>query len=181
MLYTAFLRGINVGGHRKIKMAELRSLLENQGCTRVKTYIQSGNIVFEADENTMTGKRLENLILEHYGFEVSIVLLSSQELKQILISFPFGENHPDTAGNKTVFTFIDSAKSSSGEEINKLKEFAGSSEKLVYSKQGYWLHCPEGYGKTKLSNALIEKKLGKSATTRNLRTLKAMVLLTEET
>jgi uncharacterized protein (DUF1697 family) len=185
MLFIAFLRGINVGGHKTIKMAELRSLLENQGCTKVRTYIQSGNIVFDQSVELITEEMFKNLLLEHFGFDIAVIILTADKLKEILRDFPFGDDHPDTVGNKTVFTFIntaiDTAENEVSDEINMLKKFVGSSEKLVYSKQGYWLYCPEGYGKTKLSNALIEKKLKLSATTRNLRTLKAMVLLTEET
>lgn len=91
-IYTALLRGINVGGKNKIKMAELRLLLEGAGLVRVETYIQSGNVIFESEEGEEElKKKLEDKIRERFGFSVSVILRTSGQLEQLIKSCPYTE------------------------------------------------------------------------------------------
>ncbi len=88
--YIAWLRGINVGGHKKIKMETLRGLLESMGLQKVKTYIQSGNVIFQADEEEKTlQKKIEDKILEEFGFDVTVMLRTQHELEEAISSVPF--------------------------------------------------------------------------------------------
>ncbi|SFD99734.1 Uncharacterized conserved protein, DUF1697 family [Bacillus sp. OV194] len=91
--YIAWLRGINVGGHKKIKMETLRGLLESMGLQKVKTYIQSGNVILQADEEErMLQKKIEDKILEEFGFDVTVMLRTQHELEEAISSVPFDLN-----------------------------------------------------------------------------------------
>src|SRR3954453_19881462 len=89
-IYIALLRGINVGKHHRIKMADLKSLLETMGLTKVKTYIQSGNVLFEAkDEAEQLSQRLEDEISKTFGFPVPVILRTAEEYEQIIRDCPY--------------------------------------------------------------------------------------------
>lgn len=89
-IYIALLRGINVGGHNKIKMADLRAALENEGLLRVQTYIQSGNILFESsDEEAEVRLKLEKLIAREFGIALTVILRTAEELERIVAQRPF--------------------------------------------------------------------------------------------
>lgn len=92
--YITLLKGINVGGHKKLPMAELRSLLEKLGFDQVQTYIQSGNAIFKSTEkNTqIIEEKISNLILETFGFEVSVLVLTRNQLSRIFDYCPFNED-----------------------------------------------------------------------------------------
>ncbi|UUZ86223.1 DUF1697 domain-containing protein [Paenibacillus sp. P26] len=89
-VYIALLRGINVGGKNKIKMADLKRTLESMGLSRVQTYIQSGNVLFESGETEEALKvRLEREIEKVFGIELSVILRTAEELKRIVTNCPF--------------------------------------------------------------------------------------------
>ncbi|KEO81838.1 DUF1697 domain-containing protein [Tumebacillus flagellatus] len=90
-IYAALLRGINVGGNNKIKMADLRKLLEETGLRRVQTYIQSGNVVFEADESTPESleRQIEEGIRQAFGMSISVLVRTGEEFKRIVEESPF--------------------------------------------------------------------------------------------
>lgn len=92
MTYIALLRGINVGTSKRIKMADLRTLLTDIGLGRVETYIQSGNVLFESDDaEDLLGQRLEQAMAKSFGFSVSVVLRSAEELDRLIRDCPFSE------------------------------------------------------------------------------------------
>lgn len=92
-IFIALLRGINVGGHHKIKMADLKSLLESMGLHKVKTYIQSGNVLFEAEEEeAQLTKRMEEKLNHTFGFPVPVVLRTAEELRQITLDCPYSSD-----------------------------------------------------------------------------------------
>ena len=98
--YVSLLRGINVGGHKKIKMAELRELYESVGFTAVKTYLQSGNVVFAAEESDRLSiaRELESAIKAHYGYEVSVLIRDLTDLEAVIAgnAFPSKSNEDPT-------------------------------------------------------------------------------------
>lgn len=97
-VYIALLRGINVGGHNKIKMAELRLALERIGLTQVQTYIQSGNVLFESDEGEeQLRNRIENEIQKEFGLTISIILRTAKELEWIADNCPFSDHEVSEA------------------------------------------------------------------------------------
>jgi len=90
-IYIGLLRGINVGGHHKIKMADLKNLLEMMGLQKVKTYIQSGNVLFESEEDAeQLSKRIEDELNNTFGFPVPVVLRTLEKLQQVIEDCPFG-------------------------------------------------------------------------------------------
>ncbi|WP_442603939.1 DUF1697 domain-containing protein [Paenibacillus sp. KN14-4R] len=89
-IYCALLRGINVSGHNMIKMAELKKMFEEMGYGRVQTYINSGNILFESEEDELTiQERLEQGIKEVFGFQIAVILRTAEEIERILAKCPF--------------------------------------------------------------------------------------------
>lgn len=172
--YIAFLRGINVSGQKRIKMADLKAGLRESGFKKAATYIQSGNLILHCEEQTITGiqRRVEAIILKYYGFKVPVLITTPKELQIILEAYPFKK-----AENKNqYFTLLYAAasKSLTQQELNKL-EF--SSEDFKITNACVYLNCKEGAGKAKLNTSLIESKLKVAATTRNLRTMQKMIEL----
>src|SRR6187399_408069 len=87
--YIALLRGINVSGHKKIKMPDLKAMFEALGFTNVHTYIQSGNVVFESKSATGLESKISAKILEQFGFEVSVICRTAKEMEQVITRNPY--------------------------------------------------------------------------------------------
>jgi uncharacterized protein (DUF1697 family) len=166
-VYITLLRGINVGGHKLIKMAELKDILFSAGFRNVQTYIQSGNVVFESDETAVSEIELNIRlgIKGKYGFDVEVMVREVDEFRKIVATNPF----PEAEGNKLYVTFFQETPTNIPyEELDKVKS---ESEVYLFQAQIMFLYCPEGYGQTNISNAFIEKKLKTVATTRNMNTI----------
>jgi uncharacterized protein (DUF1697 family) len=167
--YIGLLRGINVGGHKKIIMAEFRTLLEQNGFKNVRTYIQSGNIVFthsESNIDTLT-KQLEKIIQEHYSFEVPTLILTPNYLTSIFDANPFiADKSIDET--KAIFTFLKSKPQH--EKIEELKTISFPNENIIIGDKVIYFHSSLGYGNAKFTHTFIERKLKVQATSRNFRT-----------
>ena len=170
--WVCFLRGINVGGHRKVPMADLRQLLQDIiGDTDAQTYIASGNAVFTAVESKSQLKtRLRTAIEERFGFVVDVLLLSAQEMRDVLTSCPCPAEKGNLAHAYLCFDVPKLNKSASDALI-------APSETLTVAERTIWLHAPEGIGRSKLA-AKLEKLIGVAATARNLNTIRKMVEMT---
>jgi uncharacterized protein (DUF1697 family) len=173
----ALLRGINVAGANKIKMADLARLFAGLGHTDIQTYLQSGNVVF----STTTGADPENLvppiekaILNELGLTVTVLLRTGPELAQVLAGNPY-LNHQDDL-TKLHVTFL--ANAPDPDRASAVQIPSGESAKFTLAGREVYLHCPDGYGRTKLNNAFFEKKLSVPATTRNWRSVIALHDLT---
>lgn len=102
-IYIALLRGINVGGKNIIKMAELKRVFEEIGLSSVKTYIQSGNVIFKSNEREeILRNKIEHEILRAFGFPVTVVLRTAQELEWIIQNCPFSEQEVSEAESLSV-------------------------------------------------------------------------------
>lgn len=169
--YISILRGINVSGQKKIVMKELKSLYESLGFENVLTYIQSGNVIFDSDIDHVLDiqKLIEDAIKTKYNFEVPVDIRTSNEFEKVLANLPFGAVDLEADGTKMLITFLSQQPDKSA--VNRLMEYVKAPEKLVLGDKCIYLHCPNGYGKTKLSNVFIEKKLDVLATTRNLKSV----------
>lgn len=168
-IFIAILRGINVSGHRLIKMDALRTLIESLGCNDVSTYIQSGNIVFKSKENDC--QRLAACISEGikktFGFDVEVLVLSQNDLMTIINKNPF----PEETRNNPGAIYISYLFNNPGEvDLAKIEESKQQDEQLRYLDNVLFLYCPGGYGNTKISNTFLEKKLKVTASTRNWKT-----------
>ncbi len=170
-IYLSLLRGINVSGQKKIKMDDLKALYEDLGFSNVRTYIQSGNVVFESllDRDTLAGK-IQTAIMAQYGFEVHIVIRTTTEMQEVLACQPFTE--AETA--QLYVSFLDNLPTL--ERVETLKAFNFAPDILQIVGKTVYLRV-DSYGKTKLSNAFIESKLQVKATTRNWNTLNNLVAM----
>lgn len=167
--FIALLRGINVSGQKKIKMADLKQHFEELNFQNVITYIQSGNIIFQTkikDINKLE-KSISNKINEHYGFDVEVIIKTISELEYIINNNPFIKQKKDP--NKIYLTFLHSFPKM--ENINKLKETNYSPEEYSIDNKNIFFFAPNGYGKAKMNNNFFEKKLKLIATTRNWKTV----------
>lgn len=173
--YISMLRGVNVGSNQ-IKMEELRVLYESLGFKDVRSYVQSGNVIFaHSDSNIpkITG-RIEKRIRERFGFEAPVFIRTVKEIRAIVDKNPLASRDE----TKLHVTFLSAVPSRFPlEEIAKAKD---GEEDLSFSGREVYLFCPNGYGRTRLSNAFLERKLKVSATTRNWRTVNALLSMAQK-
>ena len=171
MKIVSLLRGINVSGQKIIRMADLRVLYEGLGLGQVATYIQSGNVVFESSETDreFLQRKIQDGISAAYDFTVPVELRSHQELMDVVANSPFGEIDPAVDGAKVAVIFLSVEPSAA--RMATLEQYVIAPDELVHRGREIYVRCPGGFGRTKLTNTLLEKKLDVSATSRNWRTL----------
>lgn len=175
--YAAFLRGINVGGHHLVKMEELRRIFEAMDFAGVKTYIQSGNVIFQtaAAETSVAEmtEKIERRLRESLGFEVRTMLRTLDELSEIAARNPFKE--PE-AGAKAYISFLSAAPDA--EAKSSLASLSSDFEVFSFAERElYCLIRPGNPAKELFSNNFIEKRLKVAATTRNPATVNKILLL----
>ena len=178
--FIALLRGINVSGQKKIKMAELRAHLESRGYQEVRTYVQSGNIVFGYDETSFekVSSLLEEFFHQEYGFEVKNIIVDHDTISRAYRENPFISD--ETKDPKRQFiSFLD--KVPEPERFNSFDADSYKPEEFVTKGRIIYGHSPEGLGKAKMNNNFFESKLKVTATTRNLNTVKALIEMTRGT
>ena len=173
--YICILRGINVSGHKIIKMDELKNLFQKLGFNAVQTYIQSGNVVFKSEEANQRELELliANRILEVFGFDVPVLVKSNKELQFIFENNPFLKKGI-TDISKLHVTFL--SELPNAELVKQFSEFDFGTDEYLIEKSTIYIHCPiNGYGNSKISNQFIENKLKLNATTRNWKTITQLV------
>jgi len=177
-MYIAMLRGINVSGHNVIKMEPLRASFAGLGFSSVKTYVQSGNIVFEASNGSTAGlaEKIGRKIMGDFGFAVPVFVKTAKEMEETTRRNPFLKD-PAIDHSKLHVTFLtdDPPKGA----LEQLQPLAVKPEQLSIAGRDIYLYCPNGYGRTKLSNTAIEKKLSTGATTRNWNTVNTLLGMTK--
>ena len=177
MRHVALLRGINVGGKNRLPMPTLVTLFEQAGAKRVATYIQSGNVVFDAPARTAArlAAELPRRIEEATGLSVPVVLRSGAELEAVIRESPLLARGVDPDTIHVAFL----ADAPTPEGIRRLGGAVATVGVDTYELHGreLHLHCPQGIGKSKLSNAYFDSRLSTVSTMRNLRTVKALVEL----
>jgi uncharacterized protein (DUF1697 family) len=180
--YIALLRGINVAGKNPVKMGVLKEIFEGVGFQNVRTYVQSGNVVFRAAEAspTDTSKILESALKKKLGLTITVVVRTSVQMEMVLKGNPFlGGTKPKAIDeSKLHVTFLSDTPHSAG--LHKLKSITSSPDQFLSSGEEIYLYCPNGYGRTKLSNNVIEKALESGATTRNWRTVNQLFEMSQE-
>lgn len=166
--YVALLRGINVGGNCPLPMKELVATLEALGARKVKTYIQSGNAVFESPEKDLArlSRKLSAEILKRRGFEPYVHVLTRDALATAIAENPFPEAVADPGTLHLGFL----ASRPKRPDLGKLSSLKKESERFHLSESVFYLHAPEGVGRSKLA-ANSEKLLGVPMTDRNWRTV----------
>ena len=176
--YIAMLRGINVAGHKLIKMEELRASFGALRFSNVGTYVQSGNVVFGAENGSgaALSEKIERRILRDFGFSVPVFLRTPKALEEIIKRNPF---LTDTSidHSKLHITFLSDAAPKTA--LEELQPLAVKPEQFRIIGREVYLYCPNGYGRTKLSNTALEKKLSVEATTRNWKTVNTLLAITK--
>jgi uncharacterized protein (DUF1697 family) len=178
-VYVAMLRGINVSGQKIIKMENLRASFETLGFQHVRSYVQSGNVIFEATKTSTTSLpiKIGEKILSDYGFSVPLILRTSEEMKKIVNDNPFlKERGIDPSKLHVTFLSDPPAKVALG----RLEALSALPDRYLVKGQEIYLHCPDGYGRTKLSNSVLERLLSVEATTRNWKTVNALAEMSSE-
>jgi uncharacterized protein (DUF1697 family) len=167
--YISLLRGINVGAQKIIRMADLTRMYEALGAKNVETYVQSGNVVFDAVEASAVEwqGQLRAQILETFGFDVIVFVRAEPDLARILKQNPFLNKEPE-------FLHVTFLMDKPAPEKSVMLAPANGADEFAIGLEEIFLYCPGGYGKTKLSNAFFEKKLNVPATTRNWKTVKKL-------
>ena len=157
-----------------MKMDRLRTLFEKLGSAAVRSYVQSGNVVFECGEASPTelSEKLEARVREDFGLSIPVFVKSAKELRSVSKRNPFVKQKGiDQSGLYVTFLSEKPPKIFT----TKLELLATNFEQFQLSNRELYLYCPNGYGKTKLSNTTIEKKLSVVATTRNWRTVNSLL------
>ncbi len=170
MKKIALLRGINVGGNRKILMKDLKTLMEKCGFRSVKTYIQSGNVIFENSENISNkkiGQLIKNAILDAFGHDVPTIVIDAKEIEIVKNENPFLLRDVDISSLHVTFLHDTPEQ----EHVSQLNQFEFGDDKFSIASNCIYLLCQKPYHKSKLSNNLFEKKLNVGATTRNWKTV----------
>jgi uncharacterized protein (DUF1697 family) len=176
--HIALLRGINVGGHKKIKMAALKLLFKELGFADVATYIQSGNVVFSPLSPQRGKGDLAKIIFEgikkQFGYEVSVLVKTTADLVQILKDCPFSEEKKAAS----YFTLLNEVPSK--DLIENVSKLTYPNEEFVITESCVYFFSEKGYNDATCNNNFFEKNLKVAATTRNYRTLAKLVVLADQ-
>ncbi len=174
----ALLRGINVGGHKKVEMARLRELMGELGYRDVRTYVQSGNVIFTGPDRPTAEveRRLEAELAATFGFEVSVIVRSREKLAEVIALNPLGDVATDPARYLVLFLSAEVDP----ERVAGVEPADFSPEAFHLRRREIYLWAPEGVRDSRLAKALSEKRLGVAATARNWRTVEKLVALADE-
>lgn len=173
--YIALLRGINVGGHKKVPMKVLKELFEGLGFQQVQTYIQSGNVIFKSSEKvSVLEEIIKKNIQDYFGFEVSVIVKTPDELQTILKDCPFTKDQKENS------FFIVLNKIPEAELVKEVQQISYENEDIVIKNSALYFYCAAGYARTKFNMNTFERKLKVIATSRNYKTMIKLVSLSLE-
>jgi uncharacterized protein (DUF1697 family) len=166
---VALLRAINVGGKRKVPMAELRSLCEALGYDDVATYVNSGNIVLRAT-GTAAGieAALERAIAKQFGFHVDVIVRTAAQWAKLVQANPFAKAAKATPNFVQLFVSKGRVPAKAAAAI---EERARAGEQVKVAGGALWIHYPNGIGTSKLTAPIIDAAVGHASTGRNFRTV----------
>ncbi|TXB64622.1 DUF1697 domain-containing protein [Vicingus serpentipes] len=178
-IYIALLRGINVSGHKLIKMTELKSMFEKAEFKNVTTYIQSGNVVFSSKKEDIVSiqETIKTNILKVFGFDVDVQVLGAEKLQRITENHTFLEGNQDQL--KAVYYTLLAEKPNS-EFVKELEQLEQTEEFFKITDEVIYCFYPNGVGRAKWQGTFFEKKLKVSSTTRNYNTMKKLTELSKE-
>ena len=176
--YAALLRGINVGGKHKLPMADLRDLFAEAGGTDVRTYIQSGNVVFRAPEDVAARlpALVEDAIAARHGFSVPLVLRRAEALASVVADNPFLAEGADPAALHVAFLQAQPTPAA----VRTLDPDRSPPDRFKVQGQEVYLHCPNGLARTRLTADYFDHRLETVATFRNWRTVQRLVAMAAE-
>ena len=167
--YVALLRGVNLGPRNKLPMPELAKMFAAVKCDQVRTYIQSGNVVFCAASRIAAGvsEAMQKKIRQKYGFEVPVVLRSAEEMKAVVRDNPYAKRKSFEEVLHVMFL----ADRPEKERVKGLDPNRSAGDEYIVQGREIYLWLPNGVGRSKLSNAYFDSKLATVSTGRNWRTV----------
>jgi len=173
LAYIALLRGINVGGHKKVPMAELRDVLTASGLENVQTYIQSGNVIFQSSssDKEVLEQRIQKVIRGYFSFEVPVLVRTRAEIKTIFENCPF----PEDKKVNSYFTML--SEIPSRDLVDEASKKTYPNEEFVILQDCIYFFCVNGYGNAKFNLNFFERKLKVNATSRNYKTMVKLLAL----
>jgi uncharacterized protein (DUF1697 family) len=177
--FISMLRGINVGGQKRLSMETLRKIYSDLGFSKIRTYVQSGNVVFESSDIDRSSlvEKIEAHIQQTCGYHVEVFIRQTDEIQRILRCNPFlTDRNEDPSKLHVTFYYQSPAETL----LAKLTAPGGTTDEFALAEMAVYLFCPNGYGKTKLSNSFFERKLGIPLTTRNWNTVNALYKMAVE-
>lgn len=167
--YAALLRAVNLGARNRVAMADLRALVDGLGGKDVRSYVQSGNVVFgHRSGAARLETALEQAIEREFGLEITVVVRSAAQLARVVRANPF-----DPAGLYVSFLALAPKRAA----VRELVEADHGPDRIAVKGKEVYLHLPGGYGQSRLNNAFLERRLGVRATLRNWRTVAAVAEL----
>lgn len=174
-LRIALLRGINVGGNRKVPMAELRALAEGLGWESVATYIQSGNLVFVAKGSPAALERaLEQAIADHFGFVVPVVVCTGPQWCAWAAASPFA----DAAAERPNLLHLGVAKAAPKTDAAKaLAPYCTQGERVAVRDGALWIDYVGGVARSKVTPAVLDRCIGSTVTLRNWKSAQAIAAM----
>lgn len=175
MTHVALLRGINVGGNHKLPMKTLQALFAAAGAREVRTYIQSGNVLFESSRASALCVQVADAIETSLGFRPPIVTRPAAALREIRDACPFVAEGADPATLHVAFL----ASKPSNAAVAALDPQRSPGDRFSVHGSEIYLAFPNGVARTKLTNAYFDSKLGTTSTVRNWKTLGALIELAE--
>jgi uncharacterized protein (DUF1697 family) len=173
--FVALLRGVNVGGKNKLPMKDVAALFGAAGCADVRTFIQSGNVLFKADSRLAA--RLPDLIAariaDDFGYRTPVILRTADQLAEVVSSNPFFAAGADLDALHVLFL----ADAPGQDRINGLDAHRSPPDTFLVRGQEIYLNCPNGVARTKLTNTYFDTKLATVSTGRNWRTVTKLLEL----
>lgn len=161
--FVALLRGINLGAKNKVDMKSLKALFKDMGYENVRTYIQTGNVIF--DDETYDVQQMENSLRDTYGFDIPVVVRSNEELEEI-------QQHPIFLKDQVYVMFL--AQEITDEQQDLLDSLVDD-DFVVLNKRNLIISLSKNYHQTKFTNTFFEKKLGMVSTARNQNTVNKII------
>ncbi len=178
-IYVSMLRGINVGGNKRMKMEKLREAFEALGLERVKTFIQSGNVVFHAAKASPVAfsKKIEARLVADFGFSVPVVTRTADEMLKAIESNPFLKERGIDREKLHVMFLSDTP---APEALKKLEAFTTAPDRSRCLGKEIYLYLPNGAGESKLMKAPLDRALSVVTTTRNWKTVNALYQMCQD-
>ena len=172
---VALLRGINVGGKNRLRMKELIALFVDAGCDDVRTYIQSGNVVFRT--GPAVGEEISSIIsasiLSRFGYRVPVITRTAREFQEIVRANPFVKAGAEADKLHVIFL----AELPDGAQVEALDPDRSPGDEFAVQGREIYLYCPNGVARTKLTNSYFDSRLSTTSTTRNWRTVQRLLEL----
>jgi uncharacterized protein (DUF1697 family) len=176
-MHVALLRGVNVGAKNLLPMRDLAELFVDAGCGGVRTYIQSGNVIFTAAPGVLKEipDRIAREISQRFGYRIPVILRTAKELGDTIHNNPFANAGAD---EKMLYVYFLAGRPKA-EDAGKLDPDRSRPDSYVVRDREIYLHLPNGMARTKLTNAYFDSKLATTSTARNWRTVLKLFELME--